>query len=49
LFISSTGGLKEERDAIESVLKEMDVDGERFGTWLLSQFSPTVAPLDLAH
>jgi hypothetical protein len=27
-FISSTGDLKEERDAVKSVLKEMDVDGE---------------------
>jgi hypothetical protein len=32
-FISSTGDLKDERDAVECVLKGMDVDGERFETW----------------
>jgi hypothetical protein len=33
VFISSTGDLKAERDAVESVLAEMDIDGERFETW----------------
>ncbi len=33
IFISSTGDLKAERDAVESVLAERDIDGERFETW----------------
>lgn len=33
IFISSTGDLKAERDAVESVLAELEIDCERFETW----------------
>jgi tetratricopeptide (TPR) repeat protein len=40
IFISSTSDLKAERDAVESVLADMDIDGERFESWPSSPNHP---------
>jgi hypothetical protein len=40
IFISSSSDLKAERDAVESVLADMDIDGERFESWPSSPNHP---------
>lgn len=40
VFISSTGDLQQERDAVERALSDLEIDGSRFESWPSSPTSP---------
>lgn len=40
VFISSTGDLQQERDAVERALSDLEIDGSRFESWPSSATSP---------